>query len=121
MFIATSNPANQLLVLNYVGRVDLAELQRHRGNLRQLLAGLAQGFRVLADFSQLEAMDPDCLPEIAAMMEVLDETGVALVVRVIPDPRKDPGMNILSNFHYRMPPRVVACCNWEEALRALAL
>ena len=121
MLIATSNPGDRLLVLNYVGEVDLAELERQRSNIRQLLAGLVPGFRILADFSQLTTMAPDCLPEIAAMMEVFDEAGVAMIVRVIPDPRKDPGMKILSNFHYRQPPQMVACPNWEEALRALAL
>jgi hypothetical protein len=46
---------------------------------------------------------------------------VELVVRVIPDPTKDIGLNILSVFHYRHRVRVVTCQTMEEAARLLAL
>jgi len=45
--------------------------------------------------------------------------GVELVVRVIPDPHKDIGFNILSLFHYRRRVRIVTCPTLEEAMKAL--
>ena len=54
-------------------------------------------------------------------MDLLDEAGVSLVVRVIPDPKKDIGMNILSLFHYRNRPRVVTCARMIEAAKELSL
>ena len=54
-------------------------------------------------------------------LELCDAKGVSLVVRVIPDPAKDIGMNILSLFHYRHRPRSVTCASMEEAARLLAL
>jgi hypothetical protein len=42
-----------------------------------------------------------------------------MVVRVIPDPHKDIGLNILSLFHYRRGVRIVTCETLEEAMRAL--
>ena len=41
--------------------------------------------------------------------------GVAEVVRVIPDPQKDIGLNILSVFHYSRRVRIVTCESLAEA------
>jgi hypothetical protein len=43
-----------------------------------------------------------------------------MVVRVIPDPRKDIGLNMLSLFHYRRGIRIVTCMTLEEATKTLA-
>jgi hypothetical protein len=66
-------------------------------------------------------MELACLTEIGRGMEMVDQSGVGLVVRVIPDPSKDIGLNILTAFHYAHPPRLVTCKNMTEAARALAL
>lgn len=47
-------------------------------------------------------------------MELLDRSGVGTLVRVIPDPCKDIGMNILTLFHYPHRPRVMTCENMNE-------
>jgi hypothetical protein len=44
---------------------------------------------------------------------------VEAVVRVIPDPQKDIGLNILSLFHYRRRVRIVTCATLGEAMKAL--
>jgi hypothetical protein len=121
MFLATSNKHQRLLCLNYIQRVLPAELASARADVRSLLADLSPGFRLLADFSQLEAMDPDCATEIGRTMEMFDQSGVGLIVRVIPDPAKDIGMNILTVFHYPHQPRVITCETLAEALRKLAV
>jgi hypothetical protein len=54
-------------------------------------------------------------------MEMLDRSGVGLVVRVIPDPYKDIGMNILTLFHYPHHPRVVTCDSMAEGAKAVLL
>jgi hypothetical protein len=43
-----------------------------------------------------------------------------MVVRIIPDPRKDIGLSIMSVFHYRRGVRIVTCETLAEALSALA-
>jgi len=121
MFLASSNKTRQLLHLSYIQRVQPAELQRGRADLTALLAELAPGFRVLVDFGRLEAMEIDCVPEIGLGMELMDQRGVGLVVRVIPDPSKDIGLNILTVFHYKHRPRIVTCQNLVEAAKVLAL
>jgi len=53
----------------------------------------------LTDFRWLESMRPSAAPHIAEIMDALAEKQVASVIRIIPDPGKDVGMNILSQFH----------------------
>jgi len=53
-------------------------------------------------------------------MDLLNKQGVSTVVRVIPDPRKDIGFNILSLFHYRPDVQIVTCETLEEAMKVLA-
>jgi hypothetical protein len=53
-------------------------------------------------------------------MDLCNKHGIEMVVRVIPDPQKDIGLNILSLFHYRRRVRIVTCKTLAEAMRALA-
>jgi hypothetical protein len=121
MFLVTTNKKQRLLCMNYVQHVLPAELTQARGDVKSLLADLPPGFRLLADFSQLESMDAECDAEIGRTMELLDQSGVGLIVRVIPDPAKDIGMNILAIFHYPHHPRIITCETLAEALRKLSL
>ncbi len=121
MFLATSNKSKQLLHLNYIGRVEPEELRRGLDDIKALVADLSPGFSVLGDFSQLDSMSLDCVPELGRGMEIIDQRGVGLIVRVIPDPGKDIGLNILTVFHYARPPRVANCENIIEAAKVLSL
>jgi hypothetical protein len=121
MFLVTSNKVKRLLHLSYIERVEPEELKRGLEDLQTLLADLSPGLRVLVDLSRLEFMELACTTEIGRGMEMIDQRGVGLVVRVIPDPSKDIGLNILTAFHYARQPRLVTCKNMTEAARALAL
>ena len=120
MVLVTSNQLKQLLYISYIGRVRLADFPPGHEDLRTQLGGLSPGFTLLADFSRLGAMDLECAPELGRVMELIGRSGVGLVVRVIPDPSKDIGMNILTVFHYPHHPRVVTCESMAEAARTLA-
>ena len=80
------------------------------------MAELPEGFRLLTDLTGLEAMDSACLPHIKRAMDLGNKKGVALVVRVVPDPHKDIGFNILSIFHYRRGVRIVTVKTVQEAV-----
>jgi anti-anti-sigma regulatory factor len=121
MFLVTSNKTKQLLCMNYIGQVRPAELQLAHADVTALLADLKPRFRLLADLSQVESIDPECATEIGRTMELFDQAGVGLIVRVIPDPAKDIGMNILTAFHYPHHPRIITCETLAEALRKLTL
>ena len=51
-------------------------------------------------------------------MDEFKAKGIGAVVRIVPDPAKDIGFNILSVVHYRRGVRVVTCQTAEEAERA---
>lgn len=121
MLLVTSNKLKQLLHISYIGRIQAQDLQNSREDLKAQLQDLSPDFRSLADFSQLEFMGLDCMPELGQVMDLIGKAGVGLVVRVIPDPSKDIGMNILTIFHYPHRPRIVTCENMTEAARALGL
>jgi hypothetical protein len=121
MFLATISKPRQLLYLSFIGRVSVKELEEGYNEIVTLLDDLASGFRVLGDFSKLDRFGPDCAREIGKAMELCDQKGVGLVVRVTPDPGKDIGLNILTVFHYRRRPRIVTCENLVEAGEILGL
>src|SRR5260221_13257709 len=121
MFLATSNKTRQLLHMSYIGQVGPEELEDGLEDVKALLAELEPGFRVLVDFERLESMGIDCVPPVGRGMEMIGQSGVGLVVRVIPDPSKDIGLSILTVFHYAPQPRIAYCKNVLEAARVLAL
>ena len=121
MLLVTSNKSKQLLHAHFIGPVRAEEFAAGRAELAGQLAGMAPGFHYLADFTHLESMELDCTVEMGRVMELIAAAGVGLVVRVIPDPSKDIGMNILTIFHYPPGLRVVTCRNLTEAAAALGL
>ena len=121
MILATSSRLKSILYLRYIGTIKAGDLSNNREELGSLLTELGDGFRLLADFSALEKMETDCAAEIGQVMEQLDQAGVSMIIRVIPDPQKDIGMNILSIFHYKNRPRVATCSTISEALEELSL
>jgi anti-anti-sigma regulatory factor len=100
MYSVELDRSKRLLVISAAQTVTAEEAKMAAQRIREVLQDVAPGFRVLADFRGLQSMDSAAAPHIAKMMDALAEKEVASVTRVIPDPRKDIGLNILSQFHY---------------------
>lgn len=121
MVLVTASRPNRLLYLSFIGRVEVEELSRAQTEIASALEELSPGFRLLTDFDRLESVALNGTTEIGKVMELCDQKGVSLVVRVIPEPSKDIGMNILALFHYHRRPRIVTCASMLEARQALSL
>lgn len=121
MFLATTNKARRLLHLSYIQNVTAAELERGYPEVLALLAEFPDGFQLLADLGRLESMDIACAEIIGRTMEMLEQHGLKRVVRVIPDPSKDIGLNIIGLFHYSKKIRIVTCQKMVEAAKVLGL
>jgi hypothetical protein len=109
-----------LLTIRFAGRVGSDDLKSIFEETLRLLNQLQSGFTLLTDLTGLESMDVACAPYIQRVMDRCNEKDVSTVVRVIPDPHKDIGFNILSLFHYDRGVRIVTCQTREEALQALS-
>lgn len=119
MFETAFDKAKNLLRINFWGHVTADEAKQGTDQLVGFLAETKAGFRLLTDLTGLETMDRACVPFITNSMDLFSKKGVAMVVRVIPDPHKDIGFTILSLFHYRHDIQIVTCHTLEEAMRAL--
>jgi hypothetical protein len=120
MFQADADKSKNLMTMSFSGRVPPEETRQWREKLIVLVGELRPGFKLLNDLSDLDLMDRACIPDIEFGMELLDKSGIGKVVRILKDPRKDIGLNILSLFHYHHRIPIVTCATMEEALRALA-
>lgn len=119
MFLATTNKARRLLHLSYIDKVTPAELERAYPEVKALVAEFSGGFDMLADLGRLEFMDVACEEIIGRTMEMMEQHGLERVVRVIADPTKDIGLNIIGLFHYSKKIRIVNCETMVEAAKVL--
>lgn len=120
MFETGFDKTTNLLHITFSGHVDANEAKKSTEQVAQLLADAKRGFRLLTDLTKLQQMDAACVASIKKAMDLCNKKGVATIVRVIPDPHKDIGFNILSLFHYRHDIHIATCETLEEAMKVLA-
>ena len=120
MYAVEIDRSKRLLVISALQRVTAEEAKLAAQRVRELLRGVVPGFRVLADFRWLESMDSAAARHIAVIMDALAEKGVASVTRVMPDPHKDIGLNILSQFHYGPEIQIATFQTLADALESMA-
>jgi hypothetical protein len=120
MFVVETDTTKQLLVLSVAGTVSADESRESVARVREKLEGMSPGFVALADFRWLESMDPAAAPFVAQIMDAFVAKGVSAVVRVMPDPHLDIGLNILSPFHYGPEVRLMTFQTLADAIQALA-
>jgi hypothetical protein len=111
--------SRNLIEVRYRGRIVAADVKAMSEGVIALLPQMPKGFTFLADLSCLESMDLDCVPYITKVMDACNASGIGTVVRIIPDPRKDIGFNILSIIHYGRGVHVLTFQNSAEAERAI--
>lgn len=120
MYAIELDRSKRLLVISAVQRVTAEEAKLAARQIRDQLRDVAPGLQVLADFRWLNSMDPAAAPHIAKIMDALAEKEVASVTRVMPDPRKDIGLNILSQFHYGPNVSIATFETLADALQSIA-
>jgi anti-anti-sigma regulatory factor len=120
MFSIEVSEAERLIKLSWSGQVDLDEMRRCAEEIGVGASKMRPGFRVLVDMTDLESMDYTGAPYIGSIMDVCVAKQVEHVVRVIPNPHKDIGLNIMSYLRYGSKVRVTICDNLADATRLLA-
>src|SRR4029078_9077370 len=120
MYAVELDRSKRLLVISATQKVTAHEANMVAQRIRELLQDIEPGFHVLADFRWLESMDSAAAAHIARIMDVLAEKNVASVTRVMPDPHKDIGLNILSLFHYGANVKIATFETLADAVQDIA-
>ena len=120
MYVVELDRSKRLLVISAAKTVTAEEAKMVAQRIREVLQDVAPGFRVLADFRWLESMDSAAARHIAKIMDALAEKNVASVTRVMPDPHKDIGLNILSQFHYGPDVTITTFETLADAVQSIA-
>ena len=120
MFAVKLEQSRNALSIAYGGHVTPDETRLCGEEVRLALTILKPGYRLVVDLTELEAMDVSCSPLIANIMEMCNTAGVAEVVRIIPNPTRDIGLQILSFFHYDNDVYIRTCSSSAEAKALLA-
>ena len=120
MYVVETDTTKQLLVLSVAGKVSANELRETVARVREKLEEMSPGFVALADFRWLESMSSAAAPFAAEIMDAFVAKKVSAVVRVMPDPHLDIGLNILSPFHYGPNVRLMTFQTLADAIQALA-
>lgn len=119
MFTVKLDQSRNAVTISYSGRVTPDETRLCAEEIRLALTILQPGFRLIVDLTDLRAMDIACSPLIADIMEICNAAGVAEVVRIIPDPTRDIGLQIMSFFHYGGHVHILTCATVAEARQML--
>jgi hypothetical protein len=120
MYTVELDESKRLLVISAVQYVTAEQAKLAAQRVRELLQDVSPAFHVLADFRWLDSMDPEAARHIAHIMDALAGKKVASVTRVMPDPHKDIGLNILSQFHYGPEIQITTFATLADALQSIA-
>ena len=115
-----ADPSHHLLTIRYRGYVRSSAVGRCMKEVDAALTNIGPGFGLLVDLSELESMETDCAPQIQRIMELCSSKGVSAIVRVVPNPQRDIGLQIMSCFHYGDEVQIATCRTLEEAKAILA-
>jgi hypothetical protein len=120
MYAVEADASKRLIVISAAGRVTKEEVKEAARQVREIVKGTEPGFRLLTDFRWLDSMDAAAAPHVAEIMDALAAKQVGSVTRVVPDPHKDIGLNILSQFHYDPKIPIATFETLADALESLA-
>jgi hypothetical protein len=119
MFSIEIDSSKRFVVISVAGQVTVEEAKQSAEQVRAVLHDVVPGFVALADFRFLESMPTATAPYVAKVMDALAAKKVSAVVRVMADPHKDIGLNILSQFHYGPDIRTMTFETLADAAQSL--
>jgi hypothetical protein len=119
MIICTADRVGRVLSISYSRHVGTHDMHRCLETVHDLMHRLKPGFVILSDLSHLDSMDAACAADLGALMDLCSAGGLSTVLRVMPDPSKDIGFNIISHFHVPSPVRTETYETLADAISSL--
>jgi hypothetical protein len=121
MYVVEADQSKRLIIISASGHVTKEQLKAAAAKVGLLVQDFAPGFSALTDFRWMDSMDSAGAAHIAEIMDALAAKKVGSVIRIVPDPHKDIGLNILSQFHYGPDVRIETFQTLADALPSLAV
>ena len=103
------------VIVEFEGNVDGEQAKHFFVDLGNIRPKPENGFKLLTDFSLVDAMEINVKGEIEKAMDLFNAQGVAEIIRVIPDPNMDIGFNLMSASHYSKQIKVHTLRSRQEA------
>ena len=119
MILCNVDESGEVLTMSYGQHVSAEDMKRCLGTVRDLMDQLKSGFFFVTDLSNLESMEASCAPDLGAIMELCSAKGISAVLRVVPDPGKDIGFDLISQFHCNPPVKTVIHESLAGAIKSL--
>lgn len=119
MYSVEIDRSKRLLVISAAGHVSKDEVKAAAEKARALLKDAGPDLRAFTDLRFLTSMEAAAARHVAEIMDALQDKGLISVTRVVPDPRKDIGFNILSQFHYDPKVKIYTFETISDAIQSL--
>jgi anti-anti-sigma regulatory factor len=103
------------VIVEFEGNVDAEQAKQVFADLEKVRPKLAKEFKLLTDFSLVDAMEFSVKGEIEKAMDLFNAQGVTEIIRVIPDANMDIGFNLMSAAHYSKQIKVHTLRSRQEA------
>jgi hypothetical protein len=103
------------VIVEFEGNVDAEQAKQFFADLEKVHPKPEKDFKLLTDFSLVEAMYFSVKGKIEKAMDLFNTQGVTEIIRVIPDPNMDIGLNIMSASHYSKQIKVHTVRSRQEA------
>ena len=103
------------VIIEFIGHVDAAQGEQCFPDLERAIPKHGKDFQLLVDLSATKHMDSGIKEWIKRSMKLFNASGVAKIIRVIPNPAHDIGFNIMSLFHYSSSVRILTVSSRREA------
>jgi anti-anti-sigma regulatory factor len=103
------------VIVEFEGNIDAEQAKQFFADLEKVHPKPDKDFKLLTDFSLVDAMDFSVKGEIEKAMDLFNAQGVTEIIRVIPDPNMDIGFNIMSASHYSKQIKVHTVRSRQEA------
>jgi len=107
------------VIIEFEGNIDIAQAERFFSDIEKVLPKPGKGFKLLTDFSSVQTMELAVKDEIKKAMGLFNARGVTEILRVLPDPDMDIGLNIMSRSRYSQDVKILTLRSREEALARL--
>jgi hypothetical protein len=100
MYNISFDENENIVLIKIEGMFDLEQAEKAHNEITLILQKVKNGFIVLTDMSLLKEMNPESFKSISKTMDLFHSRGISHAIRVMPDPSKDIGFNIMDMFHY---------------------